>query len=160
MPSRRFGTELLQALDSAYGQRPERFAWITLPARFDQNVELVALATSAPDLMFAAQHLLTRLQAWLQARNLGVLALELEWTLDLRRLDGKILPRTEQLELRTAQPTQEMKHLRRLASRHPAVPTRDRATANRSRVRGIAAVRRENGNVVLGGNHWRGREVF
>jgi protein ImuB len=114
--SRRFGTELLQALDCAYRQRPERFDWITLPSTFDQNVELVALATTAPDLMFAAQHLLTRLQSWLQVRNLGVLALELEWTLDLRRLDGKVLPRTEKLELRTAQPSQDMKHLRRLAS--------------------------------------------
>ena len=38
--------------------------------------------------MLAAEHLLTRLQVWLQARNRGVLALELEWTLDLRRLDG------------------------------------------------------------------------
>ncbi|MGV3493558.1 MAG: Y-family DNA polymerase [Ramlibacter sp.] len=137
--SRRFGAELLQALDSAYGQRPERFAWITLPATFDQNAELVALATSAPDLLFAAQHLLTRLQAWLQARNLGVLALELEWTLDLRRLDGKILPRTEKLELRTAQPTQDMKHLRRLASEQLARTT-IAAPANHLRLRTLQTV--------------------
>lgn len=137
--SRRFGTELLQALDCAYGQRPERFAWITLPGTFDQNVELVSLATSTSDLMFAAQHLLTRLQSWLQARNLGVLALELEWTLDLRRLDGKVLPRTEKMELRTAEPSQDMQHLRRLASEQLARGSLS-APANHLRLRTLETV--------------------
>ncbi|NML46466.1 DNA polymerase Y family protein [Ramlibacter sp. G-1-2-2] len=114
--SRRFGAELLQALDAAYGQRPERYDWLTLPGSFDLNLELQMLATSAPELLFTGSHLLTLLQAWLQARNLGVLALEFEWTLDLKRLDGKRLPPNEKLELRTAEPTQDMKHLRRLAS--------------------------------------------
>ncbi|HSV79004.1 MAG TPA: DNA polymerase Y family protein [Ramlibacter sp.] len=114
--SRRFGAELLQALDAAFGQRPERYPWLALPSTFDQKLELQSLATSAPELLGAGQHLLTLLQAWLQARNLGVLALELEWTLDLKRLNGKPLPPTEKMELRTAQPTQEIRHLRRLAS--------------------------------------------
>lgn len=136
---RRFGAELLQALDCALGQKPERYPWLTLPASFDQNVELVALATSAPDLLFAGQHLLTLLQVWLQARNLGVLALELEWTLDLRRLDGKLLPPTEKLQLRTAQPTQDMKHLRRLASEQLARTTLA-APANHLRLRSLETV--------------------
>ncbi|HEY0824879.1 MAG TPA: DNA polymerase Y family protein, partial [Ramlibacter sp.] len=114
--SRRFGAGLLQALDAALGQRPERYTWVVLPPAFDEKLELQSLATSADDLLFTAQHLLTRLQMWLQARNLGALALGLEWTLDLRKLDGKPLPPTGQIELRTAQPTQDMKHLRRLAS--------------------------------------------
>lgn len=121
--ARRFGSELLQALDGALGQRPERYPWEELPATFDQKLELPALATSSQDLLEAAQFLLTRLQAWLQARNRGVLALALEWRLDLRRLDGKPLPPTEQVTLRTAQPTQEMKHLRRLASEQLARTT-------------------------------------
>jgi protein ImuB len=137
--SRRFGAGLLQALDAACGQRPERYAWLTLPAAFDQKLELQALATSAPDLLFTAQHLLTRLQAWLQGRNLGVLALELEWTLDLRKLDGKPLPRNERLELRTAQPTQDMKHLRRLASERLARSTLS-APANQLRLRTLQTV--------------------
>jgi protein ImuB len=137
--SRRFGAELLQALDSAYGQRPERYAWITLPPEFDQKLELPALATSTSDLLFTGQHLLTRLQAWLQARNLGVLALELEWTLDLRRLDGKLLPANERLELRTAQPTQEIQHLRRLASEQLARCTLA-APANALRLRTLETV--------------------
>lgn len=137
--SRRFGAELLQALDAAYGQRAERYPWLTLPASFDEKVELAMLATSAPELAFAAQHLLSRLQAWLQGRNLGVLALELEWTLDLRRLDGKLLPPTEKLELRTAQPTQDMKHLRRLAAEQLARTT-IAAPANQLRLRTLQAL--------------------
>ncbi len=116
--ARRFGAGLLQALDAAHGERPEQYAWLTLPEVFDQKLELPALATSAPELMWSAQRLLSQLQVWLQARNRGVLALELEWTLDLRRLDGKPLPPTQQMQVRTAQPTQEMAHLRRLVSEH------------------------------------------
>lgn len=137
--SRRFGAGLLQALDAATGQRPERYPWLALPASFDQKLELPALATSAPDLLAAGQHLLARLQAWLQGRNLGVLALELAWTLDLRRLDGKPLPPTERLELRTAQPTQEMQHLRRLASEQLA-RTALAAPANALRLRTLQTV--------------------
>jgi protein ImuB len=114
--ARRFGAALLAALDAAHGERPERYDWITLPEAFDLKLELVALATTAPELMGAGQRLLDLLQAWLQARNRGVLALELEWTLDLRRLDGKPLPPTECLQVRTAQPTQDMAHLRRLVN--------------------------------------------
>jgi protein ImuB len=137
--SRRFGAELLQALDSACGQRPERYPWLTLPPEFDQKLELPSLATSAPDLLFTGQNLLTRLQSWLQARNLGVLALELEWTLDLRRLDGKPLPPHERIALRTSQPTQEIRHLRRLASEQLARAT-IAAPANALRLRTLETV--------------------
>jgi protein ImuB len=137
--ARRFGDELLQAMDSAFGQRPERYPWLALPATFDQSLELPSLATSAPDLLLAAQHLLGRLQAWLQGRNLGVLAMQLEWTLDLRRIDGKPLPPHERLELRTAQPTQDMRHLRRLASEQLA-RARLSAPANHLRLRTLETV--------------------
>jgi protein ImuB len=116
--ARRFGAALLDALDAAYGERPERYPWLTLPETFDMKFELAALATSAPELMWAAQRLLTQLQVWLQARHRGVLALELEWTLDLRRLNGVRLPSHEQLTVRTAQPTQDIAHLRRLVGEH------------------------------------------
>ncbi|RYF35748.1 MAG: DNA polymerase Y family protein, partial [Comamonadaceae bacterium] len=112
--ARRFGAGLLDALDAAWGQRPERYPWLTLPEVFDLKLELPALATGAPELMWSAQRLLTQLQTWLQARHHGVLALELEWTLDLRRLNGVQLPPHEQLVVRTAQATQDIAHLRRL----------------------------------------------
>ena len=112
--SRRFGSVLLDALDFATGARPELYPWLTLPPVFDQKMELPALATTAPELMWCASRLLMQLQLWLHMRQLGVLAFELEWTLDLKRLDGVKLPAHEQLMIRTAQPTQEMAHLRRL----------------------------------------------
>lgn len=114
--ARRFGAPLLQALDEAYGERPESHGWLTLPEGFDMKLELPATASSAPELMWTAQRLLQLLQAWLRARQLGVLALELEWTLDWRRLDGAPLPGQQRLQLRTAQPTQNMGHLRRLVT--------------------------------------------
>ncbi|MFC5499200.1 DNA polymerase Y family protein [Caenimonas terrae] len=116
--SRRFGAPLLAALDGAMGRQPERYPWLTLPELFDQKLELPALATSAPELMWSAARLLAQLQVWLQARQLGVLAFELEWTLDLKRLDGARLPSHERLVIRTAQPAQDMAHLRKLASEH------------------------------------------
>lgn len=137
--ARRFGSELLQAMDAAFGDRPERYEWIALPPKFDEGLELPFLATSAPELMQGTLHLLARLQTWLQARNLGVLALELEWTLDLRRLDGRPLPPTERLALRTAQPTQDMRHLRRLASEQLARAT-IAAPANFLRLRSLETV--------------------
>ncbi|WP_298927357.1 DNA polymerase Y family protein [uncultured Ramlibacter sp.] len=114
--ARRFGAGLLDALDAAFGERPEGHAWLTLPTVFDMNLELPALATSAPELLWSAQRLLSQLQVWLAVRNQGVLALEFEWTLDLRRHNGVQLPSHQQLVIRTAQATQDLAHLRRLAS--------------------------------------------
>ncbi|WP_332815693.1 DNA polymerase Y family protein [Ramlibacter sp.] len=137
--SRRFGAELLAALDAAWGERPEQYRWETLPEAFDLNLELACLATAAPELMHAAGHLLRLLQHWLQARNRGVLGLELEWTLDLRRLNGVALPPKEQLPVRTAQPTQEISHLRRLVGEQLARATLA-APASHLRLRSLETV--------------------
>jgi protein ImuB len=137
--ARRFGAELLAALDAAFGDRPESYSWQVLPEQFDLNAELASLASTAQDLLLGAEQLLTRLQVWLQARNRGVLALELEWTLDLRRLNGVNLPSKEQLLVRTAQPTQDMAHLRRLVREHLERATLS-APANHLRLRSIDTV--------------------
>lgn len=134
--SRRFGAALLEALDQAWGERPESHAWLALPEVFDQRVELPALATSAPELVWSAGRLLTQLQVWLQGRQRGVLAFELEWTLDLKRLNGKVLPSHEQMAIRTAQPTQDMAHLRRLLGEHLARATLG-APVNHLRLRSL-----------------------
>jgi protein ImuB len=134
--ARRFGSDLLEALDCAYGGRPESFSWLQLPEAFDSRLELAALATSAPELMWAAQRLLTQLQVWLQARHRGVLALELEWTLDLRRLNGVRLPSHERIVVRTAQPVQDIAHLRRLLGEHLSRATLA-APANHLRLRSL-----------------------
>ncbi len=117
---RRFGVDLLNALDCAYGQRAEVYPWLTLPDVFDAPLELLSSVESASALLFGARRLLAQLQLWLRARQRGVLGLELLWELDARRSnaahvdahhtgDGK-----GRLVLRTAQPTQDMQHLARL----------------------------------------------
>lgn len=118
--ARRFGAALLEALDQAYGDRPSSYAWCRLPPVFDQNLELPAIATAAPELLWTGQRLLAALHAWLRAGQRGVLALELQWTHDLRRVDGRALPRQGELVIRTARPTQDMAHLKRLLSEHLA----------------------------------------
>ena len=112
--ARRFGTALLDALDRAWGLRADTYEWQVAPEVFDASLELPALATEAAGLMAAAWRLLGNLQRWLQARQQGVLAFGLEWTLDLRRLDGVALPPTGSLVVRTAEPVQAMDHLGRL----------------------------------------------
>ena len=82
---RRFGAELLDALDRAYGQAPEVYPWLTVPEVFDMPLELTASVEAAPALLFGARRLLAQLQLWLRARQQGVLALELRWDLDARR---------------------------------------------------------------------------
>ena len=45
---RRFGDGLLDALDRAFGVRPEVYPWLTLPEVFDQPLELLAHVETAP----------------------------------------------------------------------------------------------------------------
>lgn len=117
---RRFGAELVDALDRAYGQRPEVYPWRTLPEVFDAPLELTASVETAPALLFGARRLLAQLLVWLRARQRGVLALELQWELDARRANTRhvdahhIGGQQGRLELRTAQATQDMAHLQRL----------------------------------------------
>ena len=133
---RRFGPELLRALDIAWGLMPESYPWLTLPDRFDQSLELPARVEDAPALLWSANRLLASLQLWLRARQQGVLAFELEWTLDLKRLDGRALPPTQSLVIRTAEPAQRMEHLRRLLAERLA-RTPMLAPATWLRLRGI-----------------------
>ncbi|MBJ2154987.1 Y-family DNA polymerase [Variovorax sp. IB41] len=121
--TRRFGTELRTALDTAWGLRPESHDWLTLPDVFEQKLELPALAETAPELMWSANRLLSALQIWLRARQRGARALELQWTLDLKRFNGVNLPPHQQVTVRTAEPTQDLAHLRRLLSEKLALTT-------------------------------------
>lgn len=121
--SRRFGAGLRNALDIAWRLRPEVHAWLSLPEVFEQKLELPALAENASELMWSANRLLSALQIWLRMRQRGVRAFELQWTLDLRRFNGVNLPLHEQVVVRTAEPTQDMAHLRRLLSEKLALTT-------------------------------------
>ncbi len=118
--ARRLGAGVLQVLDQALGDAPEAHAWLQLPEQFVLTTELPALAASADALLWSASRSLTALQAWLQARQQGVLALELVWRHDLRRIDGVMLPPTQALQVRTAQATHDLAHLRRLLAENLA----------------------------------------
>ncbi len=114
--SRRFGAPLLEALDQAYGLRPDLYPWLVLPEVFEATLELGAQVESAPALLFATCRLLAQLKVWLQLRHRGVLALELAWQMDERRHtehQGKLI-------WRIAQPTQDSSHLQRLLGEHLA----------------------------------------
>lgn len=113
---RRFGAPLLDALDRAYGLKPEVYSWLVLPEVFDMPLELQAQVEAAPALLFAARRLLAQLQVWLQARQQGVLAFELGWQMDARRDTAS----EGALVVRTAVPTLDMAHLQRLLAENLA----------------------------------------
>ena len=114
--ARRFGAALLEALDRARGSVPDNYDWLTLPEQFDKKIELDALVINAPALMAGAEKLLVNLQAWLLGRQSGLSALKLTWHLDKRR---DVAP-TGELEIRTANPAQDLRHVARLVSEHLA----------------------------------------
>ena len=110
--SRRFGQNLLCALDQAYGLRPEHYSWFELPESFSARIELMARVETAPALLFAARRLLLQLGGWLVARQRGVTTFTVRWTFDFLR------PRDTgtggELVIRTASPMRDIDHLTRL----------------------------------------------
>ena len=118
--ARRFGADLLHALDQAYGQRAESHPWVSLPERFEQRLECPSAVEHAQGLLFGAQRLLNALLAWLAARQSGVLAFTLHWEHDRVRRSEL---RGGQVALRTAHATRDMAHLTRLLAEHLARTT-------------------------------------
>ena len=114
--ARRFGAELLEALDRARGTVADDYAWQVLPEHFEEKLELNALVTHGPALMAGVERLLVHLHAWLLGRQSGLCALKIIWHLDKRR----DVPPTGELEIRTAQPAQDLRHMARLISEHLA----------------------------------------
>ncbi|MDW5444321.1 DNA polymerase Y family protein [Polaromonas sp. SM01] len=114
--ARRFGAELLDALDRARGSGPDDYPWQVLPEQFEDKLELNAFVSHGPALMAGVERLLLKLQAWLLGRQSGLSALRLSWHLDKRR---DVAP-TGELEIRTAQPAQDLRHVARLIAEHLA----------------------------------------
>jgi protein ImuB len=108
--ARRFGAALVDALDQAYGQRPDVYPWLTLPEVFEAALELPHQVENAAALLFGARRLLAQLQVWLQLRQQGVLAVELIWLMDARRNTAT----QGALVLRTAEASADISHLQRL----------------------------------------------
>lgn len=142
--ARRFGAGLLDALDRAYGERPEVYPWLAAPEAFDAALELGTPVDSAPALLFAARRLLAQLQLWLTLRQRAVLAIELSWTLDARR--GAC--GSGSLVLRSAEPAHDMAHLQRLLAEHLAQLSLP-APAQSLRLRSLETVARLGRSVSL-----------
>lgn len=66
---RRAGEELLQALEEAYGARPQPLAWWQPPAHFRQRFEPFYPLLEVPQVLEVAGLLLRQLCAWLAARH-------------------------------------------------------------------------------------------
>lgn len=116
--SRRFDKALLQAMDQAYGLRPEVYDWITLPETFHARLELMSRVETAPALLFGARRLLLQMGGWLAARRLGATAFTLRWCHDVMR--AKDAGTGGELTVRTAHPTQHVEHFARLLAEHLA----------------------------------------
>lgn len=116
--SRRFDAALLAAMDQAYGLRPESHAWVPLPDRFAQRLELMSRVEIAPALLFGARRLLLQLCGWLAARRCGTTAFTLRWCHDVMR--SKTAGDGGELTIRTAEATRNIEHLSRLLAENLA----------------------------------------
>ncbi len=114
---RRCGAALLDALDQAYGTRPESHLWITLPETFAQRVELPFHTASADALLFAARRMLLALQAWLAARQSGIRSFELQWLYEHHHRDEAA---SGGLVIASAQASRDLAHWLRLLAEHLA----------------------------------------
>jgi protein ImuB len=114
--SRRFGSALLQALDCAYGLRPEAFTWLALPEIFEARLELPGKVEHAPGLVFGGRRLLAQMAGWLTARHAGVRCFTVTWRYEFHR--AKDSPDEDRLEIRTAELTRTIDHFARLLAEH------------------------------------------
>ncbi len=118
--------------------RPSALAWLELPDVFEQTLELPALVDSAPGAADGRPTACSRpCSSGCRARQQGALALELAWharPAPLQRHGPAAAPQAS--PVRTAQPTQDMAHLRRLLSEHLARTTLA-APASRLRLRAL-----------------------
>ncbi|RZL36640.1 MAG: DNA polymerase Y family protein [Rubrivivax sp.] len=116
--AKRFGPALLTALDQAYGDLPEVHSWLTLPDRFEAQLELPWRVEHAPVLLHFAETLLRQLCAFLAARHAGVRALRLSWQHDAMR--ARDVASGGELTVATADTTRDLRRLTRLLGEHLA----------------------------------------
>ncbi|RRS01090.1 DNA polymerase Y family protein [Aquabacterium soli] len=116
--SRRFGKDLLIALDQAYGLRPEVHKWVELPEAFKARLELPHRVDTAPALLFGARRLVVQMCGWLAARHAGTTAFALRWCHDTMR--SKAAGEGGEIVIRTAEAMREVEHLCRLLAENLA----------------------------------------
>ncbi|ALK31993.1 Y-family DNA polymerase [Burkholderia plantarii] len=107
---RRCGPGLLEALDRAYGELPEPFAWLPIPPEFDARLELPERVEHAEAVLFVARRLVAQLGGWLAARQLSLAALRF----DLEHERGRCAVPPTSVELAFAEPTRDELHCLRV----------------------------------------------
>lgn len=109
--ARRFGAELLDELDRAYGLAPDPRVPIVLPPAFESRLELFARADSAEQVLHGAGMLLERLIAWLAAQHAFVRSFTLVMQHEPRWRRDERTPRETTLAIALAEPSRERAHL-------------------------------------------------
>ncbi|WP_394790574.1 Y-family DNA polymerase [Rhodoferax sp.] len=115
--SRRFGAGVLDALDRAYGLKPEIYPWVALPEQFRLRLEFSGRIEVAQGMLFGVQRLLLQLKAWLLARQSGAIGVRLHWEHDMQRRSEAA---AGSMEVRTAEATRDTAHLAKLLAEHLA----------------------------------------
>lgn len=113
--SRRFGADLLHAIDAAHGLRPEAFDWLLLPPVFEQRRELPWRLDNAEALHQAFERLLRELGAWLAGHQAGTQVLQLGWCHDWARHSTS---RWREHRVPLAEPTADVTRLSRMVGEH------------------------------------------
>jgi protein ImuB len=106
--ARRFGEGLLDAIDRAYGDRPDPRDWLVAPPVFASRIELFARADSAEQVLHGARVLLARLVAWLGAQHARARCWSLVMQHEPRRAET---PTQSRLEIALAEPSADAAHL-------------------------------------------------
>jgi protein ImuB len=116
--ARRFGPDLLAAVDRARGHAPEVHAWLTLPLSFASRIELLCRADTSAQVLAGAQLLLARLLAWAGARQARIVRFSLVMHHDVRRRrdspDAEQPPTHTTLVIAPAEPAADPRHLHSL----------------------------------------------
>ncbi len=115
--ARRFGKDVLQELDRAYGVEPEVHAWYEPPASFSARMELGARVDTTEALMHSARRMLMQMTGWLVARHSAVRQFSLllhHETLRYREKKVTTLPIT------LASASRDLAHLNLLLQEHLA----------------------------------------
>jgi protein ImuB len=72
--ARRFGTQLLEELDCAYGDAPDPQKWFAVPETFRQKFKLLTQVENIELLQVPAQRLIEQMCGWLASRHAAILA--------------------------------------------------------------------------------------
>jgi protein ImuB len=107
---RRTSTQLTEALDLAYGDRPELFRWITIPATFSAHIETHERIEHADALLSGATGLILQMTGWLSAMQRAVSI----FVLLLEHERGRAAIPPTPLEIALAEPAWKADHLLRL----------------------------------------------